>query len=251
MIVGPHGVGKTSLARELLTSTALLADIESGILSIKDLDIDIVRPESWPECRNLIVRLGGVDPAAPVNGLCSAEHLQQAGGLLDEAGKYRIVIIDSLSAVSRLALKWAELQPEAYSDRTGKKDLRGAYGLLSREMVCWIERIQHMRDRIFVLNTVLELHTNDAGFSEWRPQIEGQKTVREALAIVDEVITMNWIDFGDGKPVRAFITMSPNTWNFPAKDRSGKLEQIEEPNLRKLIAKLNGTTVPQHEGRGE
>jgi hypothetical protein len=241
MVVGPHGIGKTSLTRKLDVESTLVADIEAGTLSIKDLGVDIVRPQSWPECCDLVVRLGGVDPAAPVNGLYSAEHLQRAGGLLDEARKYHTVIIDSVSAVSRLAMQWAELQPEAYSDRTGKKDVRGAYGLLAREMVRWIERIQHLRDRNVVLNCVLELRANDAGFSEWRPQIEGAKAVREALAIVDEVITYQWIDWGEG-PKRAFITTSPNQWGYPAKDRSGKLEQIEEPNLAKLLSKLNGNT---------
>jgi hypothetical protein len=50
---------------------------------------------------------------------------------------------------------------------------------------------------------------------------------------------MQWIDFGDGKPIRAFVCTSPNTWNYPAKDRSGKLSQIEEPDLAKLLAKLH------------
>jgi hypothetical protein len=62
---------------------------------------------------------------------------------------------------------------------------------------------------------------------------------RELPAIVDEIITMNWVNFGDGKPpVRAFVCTNPNVWGFPAKDRSGRLEQIEPPNLGALIEKL-------------
>ena len=33
---------------------------------------------------------------------------------------------------------------------------------------------------------------------------------------------------------------SPNPWGYPAKDRAGRLEQIEEPHLGKLIDKLVG-----------
>jgi hypothetical protein len=241
MMIGKEGMGKTSLAGQLKNGTALLVDADRGTLSIKDLDIDIIRAESWREFCDLVVRLGGVDPAAPVNGLYSAQHLQQAGGFLDEAGKYGTVIFDSLSSISRSCLRWAQQQPEAFSP-TGKKDVRGAYGLLAREMVSWIERIQHLRGRDKVLNTVLELHTNDSGFNEWRPQLEGQKTAREALAIVDEVVTYQWIDWGEG-PKRAFITSSPNQWGYPGKDRSGKLEPIEEPNLAKLLSKLNGKGI--------
>jgi len=49
---------------------------------------------------------------------------------------------------------------------------------------------------------------------------------------------MNWIDFGDGTPQRAFVCTSPNQWGWPAKDRSGRLEQIEKPHLGELISKL-------------
>ena len=57
---------------------------------------------------------------------------------------------------------------------------------------------------------------------------------------------MQWVDFGDGKPVRAFVCTSPNPWGYPAKDRSGRLEQLEPPNLGKLIAKLIPVVSSRH-----
>jgi hypothetical protein len=42
--------------------------------------------------------------------------------------------------------------------------------------------------------------------------------------------------------MRAFVTTSPNPWGFPAKDRTGRLSQIEEPDLGKLLTKLTTTT---------
>ena len=68
--------------------------------------------------------------------------------------------------------------------------------------------------------------------------MEGQRTSRELPGIVDQIITMQWVDFGDGVPIRAFVCTSPNPWNYPAKDRAGRLDQIEEPHLDKLIEKL-------------
>jgi hypothetical protein len=41
-------------------------------------------------------------------------------------------------------------------------------------------------------------------------------------------------------PIRAFVCTAPNAWGYPAKDRAGRLEQIEEPHLGKLITKLVG-----------
>jgi hypothetical protein len=92
-----------------------------------------------------------------------------------------------------------------------------------------------------VFVAVLEKNVDDLNVSTWQPQMEGAKTGRELPAIVDEIITMNWLTFGDGKPpVRAFVCTNPNPWSFPAKDRSGRLEQIEPPNLGALLAKLTG-----------
>ena len=47
---------------------------------------------------------------------------------------------------------------------------------------------------------------------------------------------------GDEKtpPYRAFVCQTLNEWNYPAKDRSGKLELLEEPHLGKLLKKING-----------
>ena len=85
---------------------------------------------------------------------------------------------------------------------------------------------------------ILERVVDDLNIATWQPQIEGSKTSRELPGIVDEVITMQWVDFGDGKPVRAFVCTNPNPWGFPAKDRSGRLEQLEPPDLGALIEKL-------------
>ena len=83
-------------------------------------------------------------------------------------------------------------------------------------------------------------HVDDFNIATWQPQIEGGKTGRELPAIVDEIVTMTWIDFGDRKPVRAFVCTNPNLWGYPAKDRSGRLDQLEPPNLGALIEKLTG-----------
>ena len=87
---------------------------------------------------------------------------------------------------------------------------------------------------------ILERIVDDFNVATWQLQCEGGKTNRELPGIVDEILCMNWIDFGDGQPVRAFVCTSPNKWGFPAKDRAGRLNQIEETHLGKLIDKLVG-----------
>jgi hypothetical protein len=131
------------------------------------------------------------------------------------------------------------LQPEAFSERSGKRDLRGAYGLHAREMCAFLLHLQQARAVNIVFLGILETVTDDYSHTEHRLQLEGARTSRELPAIVDQVITYNWINFGDGVLTRAFVCTSPNPWQFPAKDRSGRLEQIEEPHLGKLLTKLS------------
>jgi len=144
-----------------------------------------------------------------------------------------------VTAISRLCFTHAEQQPEAFTDR-GRKDLRAIYGVHARGMIGLLNQFQHMRERTAIFVAVLEKNTDESNISTWQPQIEGAKTGRELPAIVDEIVTMQWLDFGDRKPVRAFVCTNPNPWGYPAKDRSGRLEQIEPPNLGALLEKLTG-----------
>jgi AAA domain len=243
LVVGPSGVGKTSLLRtmcaEMLAST-LFVDIEAGHLAVADLGVASVRPRQWEECRDLACILGGFNPALPANAAYSEAHYNEAmkNSELAQLAGYQILFVDSLTAAGRLCFTWAEQQPEAFTDR-GRKDLRATYGLHGRSMVGWLNQLQHARERTVIFVAVLERHVDDSNIATWQPQIEGGKTGRELPAIVDEIITMTWVDFGDRKPVRAFVT-NPNSWGYPAKDRSGRLEQLEPPNLGALVEKLAG-----------
>jgi hypothetical protein len=244
LLIGPSGAGKTSLLHTLsakLLASTLVVDIEAGLIAVNDLQFASVRPQTWNDCRDLACALGGPNPALPANVAYSEAHYTEVvkNPELARLAAFDILFIDSLTGAGRLCFTNAEQQPEATSDR-GRKDLRGIYGLHARSMISWLNQLQHAREKTVVFVAVLEKNTDDLNISTWQPQIEGSKTGRELPAIVDEIITMTWIDFGDHKPVRAFVCTNPNVWGYPAKDRSGKLEQLEPPNLGALIEKLTG-----------
>jgi AAA domain-containing protein len=242
LIIGESGIGKTSLLRTLsaeMLATTLFVDIEAGDIAVTDLPVASVRPRQWNECRDLACALGGPNPALPATAAYSEAHYNEVmqNPELAHLGRYTTLFIDSTTAAGRLCFTSAEQEPEAFTDR-GRKDLRAIYGLHARGMVGWLNQLQHARGRNVISVAVLEKNVDDFNIATWQPQIEGGKTGRELPAIVDEIITMAWIDFGDRKPARAFVCTSPNVWNFPAKDRSGRLEQLEPPDLGALIEKL-------------
>jgi hypothetical protein len=247
LITGIPGVGKTSLLRTLSQETlsqVLLVDAEAGDLAVADLPVASLRPRTWPEIRDIAVAVGGANPARSPNATYSEAHFDAviANPGLSELTQFSIVFVDSLTEISRICRAWAELQPESISDR-GKKDLRGTYGLVARDLIGMLQQMQHARAKTVVFVSVLERVTDDFGASHWGIQLEGQRTGRELPAIVDEIITMHFVDFSDGKPpVRAFVC-GPNALGLPGKDRSGRLSQFEEPHLGKLLAKLTPSTT--------
>ena len=154
--------------------------------------------------------------------------------------KYQTYFCDSITALSRLCFNWAKSQPAAFSDRTGKPDSRGAYGLLGQEMVTALTHLQHARGKNVVFVAILDCKTDDFGRKVFVPQIEGSATALQIPGIVDELVTLAEIKAEDGTSYRAFVTQTINPYGYPAKDRSGRLDLLEPPDLGALIAKCAG-----------
>jgi hypothetical protein len=212
LIVGVTGVGKTSLLRTLsprALERTLFVDAEAGDLAVAGLEVASVRPRLWSACRDIACALGGANPALPSSAPYSQAHFDAvvADPVMGGLARYDIAFVDSLTEISRQCRVWAEQQPESFTDR-GKKDLRGTYGLVARELIAWLQQIQHAREKTVVLVAILERAEDAFGVKEWRLQLEGQRTARELPGIIDEVITMHWVDFGDGKPVRLRLRQS-------------------------------------------
>lgn len=254
LIVGPAGVGKTTLLRTVDQASTLFVDLEAGDLAVQDLEVDTLRPLTWEDCRNVACFLSGPNPALPATAVYSQAHFDAIKDEFSDAklDKYETYFIDSITVAGRLCFKWCEQQPEAFTDR-GKKDVRAVYGLMGREMISWLTTLQHTRGKNVIFVGILENLKDEFNVSSWQLQIEGGKTGKELPGIVDQIATMQFVDFGDGNPVRALVCTQPNPFGYPAKDRSGRLEQIEEPHLGKWLSKLTGKgarravdhTIPQ------
>ena len=249
-IFGRSGIGKTSLLWTLNAPTTLFMDLEAGDLAVEGWDGDTLRPRTWKECRDFAVFIGGPNPALREDQPYSQAHFDEVCGRFGDPAVvdcYETIFIDSITVAGRLCFQWCRGQPEAFSDKTGKPDIRGAYGLHGREMIGWLTHLQHARGKHVWFVGILDEKLDDFNRKVFQPQIDGSKTGLELPGIVDQVITMADIADGNGQPQRTFVCQTLNPWGYPAKDRSGRLAMVEEPHLGRLMAKIQSPVRPAPE----
>ncbi len=241
VLAGKSGIGKTSQLWTLDPESTLFIDLEAGDLAVQGWTGDVIQLRTWPECRDLAALIGGPDPALRADQAYSSAHHQSVCSSLDCEGlssKYQTFFIDSITVASRLCLQWCRGQPQALSDRSGKPDLRAAYGLLGQEMIAWLTHLRHAREKNIWLVGILETRLDDFNRPQHGLQIEGSKTALELPGIVDELITLTDLKADDGTLQRTFVCQTVNPWGFPAKDRSGRLSLTEPADLGKLMQKI-------------
>ncbi len=256
-IFGPSGVGKTSLLRTLPADHTVCLDLEAGLKSVQDWPGASIPIRGFVDFRDLAVLIGGSDPAADPNAWYSAQHHQHArsvyagSGVEEFLASKSIIFVDSITDLTRQAMVYAKQQPEAFSERTGKPDVRGAYGLLGREVIQALKHLQHAPGKTVIFVGVLEKVTDEFNVTIWQPQMEGSKAGRELPGIVDQVISLHLFSRdAEGSYVldekaseRRLVCRAGNPYALPAKDRSGRLDLTEPPDLGALIAKINTPQV--------
>ena len=247
VLVGKAGIGKTSQLWTLPTERTLFIDLEAGDLALEGWAGDTLRPRTWQECRDFAVFIGGPNPALRPDQAYSQAHFEAVCAQFGDPAvldHYETIFVDSITVAGRLCLQWCKGQPQAYSEKTGKPDNRGAYGLLGQELVGWLSHLQHTRQKSVWFVGILDEKLDDFNRKVFSLQIDGSKAGLELPGIVDEVITLADIKPAEGPAYRAFVCHTLNDWGYPAKDRSGRLDPLEPPHLGQLMAKIQGPVLP-------
>ena len=252
-LFGPAGSGKTSQLKTLPPEQTLCLDLEAGLKSVQDWPGVSIPIRSFTDALDIACLIGGIDPGASADSFFSEAHHAHVTSLYPDlvpliAAK-SIIFVDSITDLTRQAMAWAKTRPEAFSERTGKPDTRGAYGLLGREVIGLLKHLQHAPGKTVIFVGVLEKVTDEFNVTTWQPQMEGSKAGRELPGIVDQVISLQLFSRdGNGMPVlndkaseRLFVTKAGNPYGLPAKDRSGRLEAIEPADLGRLLSRINLT----------
>lgn len=249
-ILGPSGIGKTSQLWTLDPKTTLFVDMEAGDLAVAKWAgdrLDVFKEAQrlnlpvWDFTRNLACWLGGPSPLstddAQPYSVAHYKYVCETFGDPKTLDKYETIFVDSITVASRSCFAWCKVQPAAISEKTGKPDTRGAYGLLKQEMVAWLTQLQHVDRNVWMVG-ILDKGTDDFNRTVWTPQIEGSGTINALPGIFDQLVSMVEIADNEGGKYRAFVCHTLNQWGYPAKDRSRCLDVLEPPDLGALMAKI-------------
>src|SRR5512134_1256672 len=73
-LFGPSGVGKTSQLMTLPPEETLCVDLEAGLKSVQGWRGESISIRTFADAIDIACLIGGIDPAAPVDGFFSEAH---------------------------------------------------------------------------------------------------------------------------------------------------------------------------------
>lgn len=205
LVYGQAGAGKTSLVATLPDPIVLSA--EGGLLSIHDADI----------------------PYIEVNSMATLKEAYQWLIESDEAKGFKSVALDSISEIAEVVLN---------HEKKASKDPRQAYGAMQEQMADIIRAFRDLPGRNVYMSAKLEKTQDEMGRMLYSPSMPGNKTGQSLPYFFDEVLALRVERDGDGVTQRALMCDSDGLWL--AKDRSGKLDAWESPDLGEIIRKISG-----------
>jgi len=202
LVYGQAGAGKTTLIKTLPNPVILSA--EGGLLSIRDADLPFIEISSIADLR------------------------EAYSWLVDNAKDFSSVAVDSISEIAEVVLN---------AEKKVAKDPRQAYGAMQEQMTDLIRAFRDLPMHVLV-TAKLEKMQDEMGRMLYAPSMPGNKIGPQLPYFFDEVLAMRIEKISDGVAWHGLKCHGDASWQ--AKDRSGKLDEWEEPNLSKIIAKIGG-----------
>lgn len=196
LVYGGAGVGKTTLIKTC-PGKPLILSAEAGLLSLAGEDIDVLEIKTLDTLNEAYVYLR------------DGEHT------------YEWICLDSISEIAEVVL---------HNEMSKTKDPRKAYGELGTKVG---QLLRSFRDlpglNVYFSATQRYIKDDAAGTLSYGPGMPGQALTQSIPYIFDEVFCLRAERNEEGALTRVLQTQ-PDA-RYTAKDRSGKLEMFEAPNL--------------------
>lgn len=201
LVHAPAGTGKTRLCATT-GGTPIILSAEAGLLSLQGQDIDVIEIKDMND-------------------------MYQAYEFLSQDTKYDWVCLDSVSEIAEVALD---------NEKRKTKDPRQAYGELQTVMMGLMRSFRDLPKNIYFSAKQDRTKDEVTGGFVYGPSAPGTKIGPAMPYLFDIVLALHaWKD-EEGNIQRAFQTQKDA--QYDAKDRSGKLDMIEPPDLGALYNKI-------------
>ena len=209
IIIGDSGAGKTTLLSTLPKETIVIS-LEKGLLSLQGKDLDYIQV---PE------------------GLGAKDKLDWLRSSMAWAAKqdYKNICIDSITEMSEFLVDYGKVQYPA------DNQIFKVYGQHKEQLTGAIKYCRDMNKNVW-FTSLEKVDKDDIGRKVKLPAVAG--SLSEELPKYFDFVFYLEVFEKDGEKKRALLT-NKKTEN-KAKDRSGKLDEWEKPDLTNIINKING-----------
>lgn len=227
LLLGPAGIGKTSQIRCLLGQEFKDGQwVESGLPPEKPL---VLSAESGLlSCRDLVAA-GKVDGFEIRNLDEFKEALQWCQGPEFKAAGFQWIFIDSLTEISA---RCAESLQQEFPSKADSFKLWGKYNSIMTDIV---KTFRDLPTASVVFSCLIATEKDEFSRRFQVPDVAGSSFKGRLTSYFDESIVMEKVKMEDGGEYLAFRTTDANGL---AKDRSGKLNPLEKPNLLNVKRKI-------------
>lgn len=223
IIYGESGTGKTTLAKTVPDKDrALIINAENGLLSLKGEKIPVY---------DITVDKDGnkLDRKYRFEKLI---HLLKMLNTDEFKAKYDWLIFDSLTEITQCLVEFLKGK---YPD---KKDVLNVWGEYTDHVQQLAKEVRDFAPYNIVILALESVDKDESGRRFTGIDISGKVSMR-IPALFDECFQLKTFTNEQGQQQRFLITSKYE--NNIVKDRSGKLNQFEEPNLTTIINKIHST----------
>lgn len=218
-VYGRSGVGKTVL---LTTAPSpVIISAESGLLSLRKVI----------EERRVALGNPNYDiPAYPIRGLNDLKQAYLWMTTSKEARNFQTFGLDSVSEIAEQIL---------VEEKKKTRDPRQAYGAIVDEVLGLFRQFRDFSgpNVVFLAKQEMTRH-GITGAVSYGPMFPGQQLGPQSPYLFDEVFCLYVGKDSEGKDFRALRTQPDH--EYEAKDRSGRLDPVEWPDLTYIINKIYG-----------
>lgn len=208
-VYGRSGAGKTRLIKT--APRPLILSAEGGTLSIAAANI----------------------PVIVINGMKDMTDAYEWLCMSTDARNYDTIALDSISEIAERLLS---------DERRKSKDARQAYGEMQDQIAVQIRLFRDLPGKNVYFTAKAELRQQPDGSTLYSASMPGKKTGNDLPYFFDEFFYLGVTKTPEGVDYRYLLTRTDN--QYDAKDRSGVLDQIEEPDLTKIFAKIRTAFAP-------